>query len=211
MNLILMADIIDSSERKAKALMKDFKEVVDSVNKQNKRDILSPLTITLGDEFQGIVRTQQSAIEIIFNLEAHLMALKKPFKLRYVVYEGEIQTQLNKQRAYEMLGPGLTDAREKLISLKSSRNRFHISFRDTALSEKLNLMFQIAQGIMDQWTDAQKKIALAFLEWNDYRKVAEKLKKDPTSIWRRKKSLMIDEFNSLKKLMYLTINPKWQP
>ncbi len=209
--VILMADIVGSSKRKGKALMADFKAAVVWVNDKHKKQIASPLTITLGDEFQGVIKTSLAAFCIVFDLEEYLMKLKKPFKLRYVIHEGEIETEINKKIAYEMLGPGLTMAREELITLKSNKNRFRISLKDESLTEKLSLSMVIYQGIVDQWTEAQQKVVSVFAtEQGDYRKVAERLKKDPTVMWRRKRSLMIDEINSLKKLILLTIDPAWQ-
>lgn len=203
-----MADIVGSSKRKGKALMNDFKIAVAWVNKRDKSHIASPLTITLGDEFQGVVKNTHSALQIVFDLEQYLMRQENPFKLRYVIHEGKIETKLNRKNAYEMLGPGLTHAREELVALKSSRNRFKISLKDEAVSTKLMLGMIIYQGIVDRWTTAQQKVVSVFWEeLSDYRKVAKKLKKDPTVMWRRKRSLMIDEITSLKKLMVLIIDP----
>jgi hypothetical protein len=208
MKIILMADIVGSSKRKAKTLMQDFKKIVADTNRRNAINILSPLTITLGDEFQGVVKNSSAAIKIVFELEQRLLSVKKGFKLRYVIQEGEIETKLNKERAYEMLGPGLTEAREKLTAMKSAKTRFQVSLQDKELSEKLNLMLIVLQGITDKWTPVQQKIVAAFLEFGDYRNVAKKLRRDPTAVWRRRKSLMIEEFNSLKKLMLLTTPAK---
>jgi SatD family (SatD) len=206
-----MADIIGSSKRNGKALMADFKTAVAHINKIGKQHILSPATITLGDEFQGVVKNPHSALRVIFDMEKYLMSLRKPFRLRYVIHEGDIQTSLNKKTAYEMLGPGLTEARRQLTGMKSAKTRFKVSLSDKELTEKLNLMFVILQGIIGQWTPAQQKVVAAFLELGDYRKVAQRLNKDTTAIWRRKGSLMIEEFNSLKKLMLKATNPKWKP
>jgi hypothetical protein len=207
--IILMADIIGSTQQKSKSLMVDFKESVAYVNRSNKRHILSPLTITLGDEFQGVVKDVQAAFKVLFDLELVLMSLKRSFKLRYVIQEGKIETKLNRTRAYEMLGPGLTVARMQLNAMKSSKTRFKIALKDPVLSTQLSLVMNSYQGITDQWTPAQQKVVVAFLEEQlDYRKVAEKLKKDPTSMWRRKKTLLIEEVDSLKKLISLIINPK---
>ena len=204
MHIILMADIVKSSGRNAKTLMKGFSDVVNAVNKKNRKEILSPLTITLGDEFQGVVSNVQSALKVIFDLEELSMVAAAPFQLRYVVVEGDIQTGINKTKAHAMLGPGLTEARELLLNLKTTRSRFQVKVRNESQTEDLNLMFVVMQGIEDQWTPARKKVASAFLKFGDYRTVAEKLKKDPSVIWKRRKSLMITEFNAIQKLMMKT-------
>ena len=77
-----MADIIGSSKRNGKSLMNDFKAAVAYVNKKNNQHILSPMTITLGDEFQGVVKSPQSALRILLDMEIYVMSLKSPFKLQ---------------------------------------------------------------------------------------------------------------------------------
>lgn len=207
--VILMADIVGSSKRKGRALMADFKVAVAWINKMDRHHIASPLTITLGDEFQAVVKNADGALQIIFDLEQYLMRLRNPFKLRFIIHEGEIETRLNRKIAYEMLGPGLTQARDGLVALKSSRSRFKINLKDEAVSAKLTLGMIIYQGIVDRWTPAQQKVVSAFWEeLSDYKKVAKRLKRDPTVMWKRKRSLMIDEINSLKKLILLTVDSK---
>jgi len=203
--IILMADIVESSKMQADQLMTDFKKVVESTNEKHKKSILSPLTITLGDEFQGVITGTEAALQIIFNLEEELLKLTVPFKMRYVLVEGRIDTPLNKKNAHGMLGPGLTEARSILTSMKSGKNRFAVKLKDTRTSEKIMLALHVLQGISDQWTPPQKKIAHSFLQLGDYKKVASKLKKDASAIWRRKNSLLIDEYNDLRTLIFQLI------
>jgi len=128
--------------------------------------------------------------------------------LRYVIYEGEIETKINRSNSYKMLGSGLTKARSELSELKSTKNRFRIFLKDELLSDKLNYGFFVFQGIVDRWTVAQRKVVIALLHNFDYKEVAKILNRDPTVIWRRKRSLMIDEYFSIRKLIMLIVNPK---
>jgi hypothetical protein len=207
--IVLMADIVGSTGKKSKSLMSDFKNLVAVINRADKRDILSPLTITLGDEFQGVVKDVYGAFRVVFDLELSLMRLKRPFRLRYVIQEGRIDTKINRVKAYEMLGPGLTAARKQLNAMKSSKTRFKVALSNQSLTAQLALVMNSYQGITDQWTPARQRVAVAFFDQQlDYRKVAIALKKDPTTMWRRKRSLLIEEVDSLKKLVFLLINPK---
>ena len=200
MNVVMMADIVGSSAKGARLLMADFKESVKWINRLHRKNIQSPLTITLGDEFQGVVKNPAVATQILIDLEEHLMTLKRPFKLRYVLFEGKIDTEMNKASAYEMLGPALTKARSMLNEMKNSKQRFSIHLINEGISQKLSLSFFVFQGIIDRWSPTQQKLAMGFLE-SDYRELAKRLKKDPSSIWRRRKSLMMEEYESLKKLI----------
>jgi hypothetical protein len=202
--VILMADIVGSSRRDARALMKDFDHIVKAVNQRNRKQILSPLTITLGDEFQGVIGNLRAALNVVLDLEELTLSAARPFRLRYALVEGEIQTPINRDIAHGMLGPGLTEARQRLGDMKSTRSRFDVEIEDKDRGEDLRLLFTVFQGIRDQWTQAQLKIVAAFIKFGDYKKVAAKLKRDPTAAWRRKKSLMIEEFEAVKKLILNT-------
>lgn len=81
-------------------------------------EILSPLTVSLGDEFQGVIKDMTSCFRIVFSLEEFIVEHSLSLKLRYVVNFGDIDTQISDRVAYGMLGKGLSDARELLNSLK---------------------------------------------------------------------------------------------
>jgi hypothetical protein len=207
LDFILMADIIKSRVSPQNMLMEDFKHVVGSVNISNREKLLSPLTITLGDEFQGIVRDLKSAIQIILQLEEKIIEEKANFKLRYVLLEGKIETEINRNIAHEMLGSGLTEARYQLMNIKNSKERFHFSLKNQKQSDVFKDVFIVYQGIVDDWNLEKDYVLVnAFLKWQDYKTVAEKLDKSRSLMWKRERSQKIKEYLSLKNIItFLTI------
>ena len=121
---ILMADIVDSGNKNQSKLMDDFKLLVKEINDSYHSKILSPLTITLGDEFQSVLKDLTTAIKIIIDIEEKIIINQFGFKLRYMLNQGEIDTSINTKIAYEMLGQGLTDAINILNDSKKDKNRF---------------------------------------------------------------------------------------
>ncbi|MCX7638803.1 MAG: SatD family protein, partial [Cyclobacteriaceae bacterium] len=109
MKTIIMADVVGSSKQKANALMKTFRKLTDEVNQDAKQYIVSPLTVTLGDEFQGIVTDLTGAVNILIMFEEKIIRSGQDIKLRYVIHQGEIATPVNIHNAHGMLGKGLTD------------------------------------------------------------------------------------------------------
>ncbi|QHS63188.1 SatD family protein [Chitinophaga agri] len=199
---ILMADIIGSRATKQDKLMRDFKKIVHTINHVYQRKILSPLTITLGDEFQGIAIDLNATLELIIALEEQIIEQHVQMKLRYVLVEGEIDTPINNNIAYEMLGAGLTEARQMLTNDKSSNSRFHFSIQNEQQSAALNNIFNIYQSIVDDWKlEKDFELITQFLKLKDYKLVAEKLEKDRSLIWRREKTIKINEYISLKKVI----------
>ena len=90
---IIMADIISSRHiKKEQDFMGQFKSLTLKANQQFKSQIISPLTITLGDEFQGIVDTVQTLFELVFFLEEQRIEAGYTFQLRYSLVYGEIET-----------------------------------------------------------------------------------------------------------------------
>lgn len=202
---ILMADIVDSRMQNQIGLISDFKKLVSTINTAQYDKIVSPLTITLGDEFQGIVKDLSSAIKIIIALDEFILNAQLNFKLRYVLVQGKIDTPINHKIAYEMLGEGLTVAREALISGKKEKNHYQIAVKNMELSDALNSTFFVLQRIRDDW-DPQKDylIAARFIQNIDYKEIALEVSREKSLIWKKKKSLKIEEYTALKNvLLYL--------
>lgn len=204
--VIIMADVIDSRVRESKKLMREFKHIVNAANKTFQRSLKSPLTITLGDEFQGIVKGVKKSLELIIYIEEALIHKNYDFKLRFVLMEGLIETTINKKIAFEMLGPGLTKAREMLTSMKESNSRFYVALDNQLTTDVLNNAFVVYQALIHQWK-REKDYALVsgFLKYNDYKKVSEKLKKNRSQIWKREKTLNIQSYQAIKNIIYTTV------
>lgn len=203
---ILMADVKDSGKKDPKILMANFKKLIAEVNTKQKEYIISPLTITLGDEFQCVAKKIVEATNLIFSIEELIIKKQFDFKLKYVVNYGVIDTKINKKIAYEMLGQGLTDARRYLNEIKKEDTRFLIQgCKKEELTHHANNALLIYQSIVDSWKPKDLKTVSAFLMYDDYKKVAAHIKTDISSAWRRKKSLKINEYLAIKEIITFLI------
>jgi hypothetical protein len=197
-SIILMADVINSRKdnKKVAAILKTL---VATVNKKKKAGIISPLTITLGDEFQAIVTDVHAGIGIILFIEELCLEQETSIKLRYVLISGEIETPINRKIAYGMLGEGLTKARETINYLKKSEDRFHLFTSQN--NNSLNKLFILYQCIADDWRQKDYKIISDFIRLNDYKLVAEENYKPASQMWKKRKSLKIKEYKVVKSLI----------
>jgi len=208
-HFILMADIIDSGIYNQKELMVDFKQVINEANNKFKTNLISPLTITLGDEFQGLADSLISAISIIIYIEEQFICKGKGIYLRYVLNYGLIETNINTKIAYEMLGKGLTDARKKLLELKKEKSRFYISSQNETINKILNDSFLILQNIISEWDPTKDYFLISkFLSLKDYKIIAKNLHKERSLIWKREKSLNIKSYLAIQNIIMLTSNLK---
>jgi hypothetical protein len=202
---ILMADIIESGDRPQNILMQNFEELIKKVNKTFKNTILSPLTITLGDEFQGVISNLTTAVNLIICLEEEIVHQHYNFQLRYVLNYGEIETPINKHLAYGMLGKGLTQARNKLNEIKSQKIRYNISLENQNQQQILSEAFKIFGNIREKWSvEKDYELVSNFLKFEDYKAVSLAMKKNRSLIWKREKSLNMESYKAIKHIILIT-------
>lgn len=201
MNFVLMADIQGSSEKSGKELMFGFKKIVEKANSNFSNEILSPLTITLGDEFQGVMRSLKGSLETIFFLEEEIVKSNSIFDLRYVLNYGAIETDLNPERSYEMLGPGLSHARQLLEEIKGDHRKILVNGLGEKKDRELNLVFELYQTLKETWPQKDIREIGKFIELKDYKQVAKAMGKDVSSAWRKEKTLRIKDYFRIKELI----------
>ena len=81
--------------------------------------LVSPYTITLGDEFQAVYKAADTLFLDIFTIMTELF----PVEVRFGVGLGELTTSINKKQALGMDGPAFHRAREAISGLKKTDYR----------------------------------------------------------------------------------------
>ncbi|MEW7119348.1 SatD family protein [Acinetobacter nosocomialis] len=204
---ILMADIIDSREKDELILMWQFKELVHDINYKYSNKISSPLTITLGDEFQGIISEFENLLKIIFFIEEQIIKKGSFFKLRYAISESDIDhINLNTYASYGMLSEGLIKTREALNHSKKNKSRFNFLLKnmDEKKALKLELLFSCYQAKIDSWDRKDKDIIKEYLDNNrDYKGIASVLNMYDSTIWKKLNRLDIETYINIKRLIEL--------
>lgn len=202
---IFMADIIKSREKDDLAMMWQFKELVHDINKIFSKSIVSPITITLGDEFQGIIESFESLIKVIFFIEEECIKKGYIFKLRYAISESDVE-HINYYSSYEMISTSLISTREMLSLSKKKWLRFNFNLKNiSSLKEKkLNLLFSCYQSKIDSFPIKDHMIIEQYLSKNmRYSEIASKLNMYDSTVWKKMKRLDIDTYINLKTLIEL--------
>ncbi|MGF1453563.1 MAG: SatD family protein [Opitutales bacterium] len=197
-----MADVIGSRELNGEALSAALGGLVSHANKQHRKVIASPLTVTLGDEFQGVVKTLPGSVELLHGLEAQrrAQAADLPFALRYVLHEGTIDSPINSRRAHGMVGPGLTRARELLSDKFRGKPKYTIEVDPPELSAALGEAFLALEAVESRWSADDYPLVAALLASDDDEAVAGQFKRHRTSVARRRETLQISAFQALHSL-----------
>lgn len=202
---IFMADIIKSREKDDLAMMWQFKELVHDINKKFSKSIVSPITITLGDEFQGIIESFESLIKVIFFIEEECIKKGYIFKLRYAISESDVE-HINYYSSYEMISTNLISTREMLSMSKKKWPRFNFNLKNISRlkEKKLNLLFSCYQSKIDSFPIKDHMIIEQYLSKNmRYSEIASKLNMYDSTVWKKMKRLDIDTYINLKTLIEL--------
>ncbi|MGJ8589775.1 MAG: SatD family protein [Yoonia sp.] len=159
---VIMGDIVGSeSFADTENIHSLFNSVIEKQNVAYKQNLLSPLTITLGDEFQGLVDTTAAAIRVAREVRFELM--DHSVDCRLLVGLVELKTPVNEERAWNMMGPGLSRAREKLNKKKA--NVFY-TFSMPGHQRFERLLDALGAGlsaIERGWTERQRNDIVALL------------------------------------------------
>jgi hypothetical protein len=197
---ILMADVINSRVLEGGKMMQDLKTLVSVFSKQNKNEFLSPMTITLGDEFQAIVKNLAGGIQLLVKLEEKIIEQALNLKLRYVLTLGEIDTPINKDYAHEMYGEGFIRAREKLNESKEKDRRFYFELGNQQ-SKLFDNIFFLYSSLVDNWKLDDYRLIHCFLQEKDYYVVSKKLDINRGTVWKKERSLNIQQYFAIKEVI----------
>lgn len=153
-------------------VQKKLTSVLDDINKKYKDDIYSKFTITLGDEFQGLLCYGSNCMEILSEIERKL----HPVKVRIGIGIGDITTDINREIAIGADGPGYYKARaaiehlradEKRKQTNSADIRIEIDRDDKNLTIMLNTILTLMTAIKESWSDRQREIIWDMMEHQD--------------------------------------------
>jgi len=120
--LVLIGDIIASRRLVDRAhVQEQLREVVSRLNAMP-AGLVSPYTITLGDEFQAVFATAERMFPDALAI-AHALY---PVQVRFALGIGEITTAINSQQAIGMDGPAFHAARAGMQALKKEGTLFSL-------------------------------------------------------------------------------------
>ncbi len=198
---ILMSEIRDPRQAADPGFQKDLKNVTGIINRVHRKDLITPLDIVVPGEFQGITNNLEGSLNMLFDIEECLIENSLDFKLKHVLYHDTLETLQSKHLAYERLGFGLIDARNRLSQIKKTDSRFLVVTSNEKQSLDLNNLFFIYEDYVDSWKKSDHELVSAFMNNKDYKEVAEQFGLNISSGWRRERSLRIRQYFTVKEMI----------
>jgi len=149
---------------KREAVQDQLQKALDDINAEYAEHIAAKFVITLGDEFQGLLISSCSVMDIIDKINESL----EPLEIRYGIGVGEIWTKINPDMALGADGPAFHCARKAIEDVKKNNRksksertniRIEIENKNTEMINSLLSMLYIQKK---QWTKNQRRTIRAY-------------------------------------------------
>ena len=150
-------------------------------NKRFANSIASKFTITLGDEFQGLLHNSDHLFPILQEIEREMY----PIHIRFGIGVGAITTKINPNLAIGADGPAYYNARKAIEYLKQSEKKKQTEAADIRIeasgynqlpTELLNTILLLLTAIKQDWSTQQRQIIGNMLAHRDTQSnVAERM------------------------------------
>lgn len=207
-SLVLIADIEASRDvvgEERENLQQRLKQVLKVLNEQGE-GILSPYTITLGDEFQAVF----DHADHLFVHMLKIMAALHPVVVRFSLGIGTIDTPVNTEQAIGMDGSAFHVAREGIKLLKESGFLFNISVeKDEDLTLKImNNSLKLLSKQVRGWNKTRIQILYMLKEGYDYKAVSDELDISRTAFYKNKEAGALEVIDELSDNMAAMIDQK---
>lgn len=177
--LVLIGDLRDSRGVKNRAArQRVFASSLASLNARFGDALASPLTITLGDEFQAVFRDPSRVWEVLSALQASL----HPVTARFGLGVGAIATPINPAAALGMDGPAFYRAREAVTLLKSDGGNFRVAGLEDA--ELVNHSLSLVSGLQENWQPNRFAVYHGYLAGVPVQQIAEALGISKTAVYK---------------------------
>ena len=131
MYIALIGDIIESKKIQDRAqVQQQLLRLMKELNWQYQDYLISPFTVTTGDEFQALFSPNSYMFQIIDQLSVAF----SPYEIRFGIGVGEMVTEINKEQSIGSDGPAYWLAREAINHIHD-KNDYGINHISVFLAE----------------------------------------------------------------------------
>jgi len=170
--ITLIGDIVSSRRiKKRQQIQNNLNKVFKKINERGEY-ISSPLTITLGDEFQAVY----NKADFIFKHIWQIILSIYPEKVRFSIGLGEITTALNPVQAIGMDGPAFYNARKGLDEIKQTYFQFNITGNERTNLELIKQSLFLLSHISYNWKETRLIILSMMYDNFSVNEIAKKIK-----------------------------------
>ncbi len=202
MKLIIIGDIVSSKKiNERSSAQRKLKLAFRKLNSSSS-NIISPYTLTLGDEFQAVYKSSEN----IFHDIMFILMKLYPVKIRFSIGVGEITTAINRKQALGMDGPGFYLARDGMDELKKMAYKINLK---TNKSDDISLhrksLFLLSH-MMEGWKKSRLELLTYLYEGFDVNKISKKIKISDKAVYKNIDVGALDLFMDITGIVEEKIN-----
>lgn len=166
--IALIGDIIESKQVNDRAKLQiNMQDAFDHINSKYDAIIRSKFTLTLGDEFQALLKPSKKVFELLEDLEFLI-----PVSFRYGLGYGIMKTDFDTEISIGADGPAYWHAREAIEKIHdqnwSGKTKGYIVTKDEIFDRTFNNFILLSDTIKSEWTNLQKETFRALLSEGIY-------------------------------------------
>ncbi|HEY5557943.1 SatD family protein [Acetobacterium sp.] len=192
---LIKSQSINPTERKI--VQEKLENVLEQINNNFKENIVSKFTITLGDEFQGLLSASSISIEIIELILKELY----PHAIRFGIGISDIYTKINPEKAVGADGPAYYFAREGIEKGKKNKNKtsFSVNVKTDKIDQELiNALCLSIDLLMSSWTEKQREVAWKMSEIDGQQNIiSAELGLNPSTVTRHLRAAHYEDYRKL--------------
>ncbi len=156
----LTSDLVESRSLPHRSRVQErLERALAEVNRACSEELVVPLSVTLGDEWQGLFRSSSAALDADFRVRWHL----HPLAIASGVGVGTLDTPV-RDRTSRMDGPCFHRSREALEKARARKGSatVHRSSARGVLDETVDALCLLLHALSERWTDRQFEVLRAY-------------------------------------------------
>jgi hypothetical protein len=199
----VIGDIVKSRHAENRhQLQRRIAKQLSQLNRIKDQKLLSPYTLTLGDEFQAVYRKTDRLFRDFFSILHSVY----PLRVRFSVGVGELNTRVNRKRAIGMDGPAFYAARAGVTEMKTSGAIFHVTREGEEIARWINLSLDLISHFTGKWKKNRLYILHRLLAGDKPRGIAQKASLTRTGVYKNIQAGTLDTVVSIFKEIETSID-----
>lgn len=202
----IIGDIVSSRKYKDRQkLQHKFQQAMDQINHHYNDHIASNFTITLGDEFQGLLFTPSISYNIIQEIREAL----SPVQLVFGVGVGDIETNFSKEISIGSDGPVYHRARDMVMKakLKGPSLQYSLGSEEDSL---INGLLYFIESCTKKRTKRQKEVIYHYNKNKNQYETAKQLNIDQSTVSRILRDALYYEVLNAEEVIIGFLHEKYE-
>ena len=195
--LCLIGDLVDSRTAGDRAALQGRLEgALAAVNTGSAAHLLSPATVTLGDEYQAVYKDAGSLFADLWSVLRRV----HPQRIRFSLGLGSLDTPVNRRQAIGMDGPAFHAAREAMEGpFKRSGRLFVLSSRIPGAGEPawINAALALISSDIQSWQPTRHLVFERHLRGVDAKEIAAEAGISPAAVYKNIRAGGLDAMRDL--------------